>query len=287
MRDFASDTPANLTRKWVARIAQNNNRIKASDLYCGRSFSEALLATTTLNARLLVASAGLGLIDALSKIPSYSATFTPGTDDYAINKLRNGHALDWWRSLNLVSPYAVPLDTTNYDFVMVAMSSPYFGLIIEQLAELPSSERHKLRLFLRLKKTELPHSLSNYLMPYDARLDQAKGPNPGTMNDFPQRALRHFAEKIFPQALNGTAMLHQEIVSASLVGLTPPSRIPGRKVSNEEILRLIEQYWNTEATSAAKTVRLFRDKLGVACERKRLHTLFTQVSSSKASQVKK
>ena len=265
----------------MTRISANNNRRKASNLYCGRSFSEAWIATTALSARLLVASAGLGLIDALSEIPSYSATISSGSSDCVINKLRTGHAIDWWIALNRKSPYAVPLDTANYDLVMIAMSIPYFGLIREQLAELPSSERLKLRLFLRLGKAELPGDLSDYLMPYDARLDQAKGPNPGTLSDFSQRALRHFAEKIFPQALNGDAELHQKIVKESLIGLTPPSRAPGRRVSNDDILHLIEQYWSEETTSPSKMLRVFRDEIGVACEQKRFHSLFIQIAASK------
>lgn len=283
IRSLPNDTIENLTEQWITRISENHDTIRVSDLYCGRSFSEALIATTALRARLLVASAGLGLIDCMSEIPSYSATISSGTDDCVINRLQSGHNLDWWRAINLASPYAIPLETNNYDLVMVAMSIPYFNLIKDQLTELPSSEQRKLRLFLRLKTEDLPGSLSRNLMPYDARLDQKKGPNPGTMSDFAQRALRHFSENIFSKSINGDAIEHQKYVADSLMGFLPPSLISGRRTSDQDILHLIEKYWITKSPSASKMLRLFRDELGVACEQKRFRCLYSQVSITKAS----
>lgn len=63
--------------EWVRRLDRAGPAATASGLYCGRAFRQAESAALRLNAGLLIVSAGLGLVAAASKVPSYSLTIVP------------------------------------------------------------------------------------------------------------------------------------------------------------------------------------------------------------------
>jgi len=78
------------------------NAVKLRDLYCGEAWQQTLrlekiASLAGFAPRLLVASAGLGLRDADSLAPSYSATFSRGHLDSVATD--NEEAKNWWSSL--------------------------------------------------------------------------------------------------------------------------------------------------------------------------------------------
>ena len=275
---FESANVSDLADKWITTLVETNERSLAETLYCGRVFTEVKCAVALLDAKLFITSAGLGLIDSTQKVPPYSSTISKGSSDYVLDKLTEGNVSDWWDALNRKSPFSVAFTTYPYELILIAMSLPYFRLIEQQLIELNASEKSKLRLFLRVNKNDISSCLLPYLMPYDERFDSQNGPNRGTLNDFPQRALRHFVESILTNTSNHSCENHSVLVEDVLKELQPYKIIAGAKCTDDEISDLILKYRSKCLSSPSKMLRFFRDSLGIACEQKRFQRLFHNVT---------
>ena len=100
-------------------------------------------------------------------------------------------------------------------------------------------------------------------MPYDDRLESVDGYS-GTRADFPQRAMRHFVERLEAQKLSLTNA--HEAVTRSL-----------RRYSNQEITRLIREQWETADGRSTTLLRYLRDEAFVSCEQSRFAQLFRSV----------
>jgi hypothetical protein len=276
--EFQSARASDLADKWITTLIETNQKTLAENLYCGRVFTEVKCAVALLNAKLFITSAGLGLIESTQEVPTYSSTISKGSSDYVLDKLTEGNVSDWWKALNRKSPFSVAFNTYPYELILIAMSLPYFRLIEQQLIELNASEKSKLRLFLRVDSNDISTCLVPYLMPYDDRFDSQNGPNRGTLNDFPQRALRHFVESILTTTSNHSCENHSVLVENVLKKLQPYKIIAGARCSDDEISDLILKHRSECLSSPSKMLRFFRDSLGIACEQKRFQRLFHNVT---------
>lgn len=255
-------------------------RTSVRRLYCGRSFCEALLASGALDARLLVASAGFGLVANDAELPSYSVTIVPGSEDYILSRT-DGGAKDWWRAISARSAHAVPLAPDSTDLFLVAVSRAYLFVLQDELTRWSPENREKLRLFIRISPTEVDAALRPYLMPYDARFDHPDGPNPGTLSDFAQRAARHFAESILPKLTDGRSDQHARLVNQYLSEFRPIDLPKRTRATDHEVMAFIHRHWIAAQGQSSRMLRVLRDDLGVACEQKRFQELFKQVRQAK------
>lgn len=286
VQDLCKGTVQEVANQWVQALDRQIRRTPLMGVYCGRGFSEALRTTQLLKATLLVVSAGLGLVNANSSIPTYGATVTNGSSDNILAKLTDGDADSWWRVINEVSPFSEPLTTETFDLVLIAVSRPYFSLLRPTLEKLPEAEKRKLRLFLSMSIDELPPSLRELLMPYGSRFDHSDGPLPGTKSDFTQRAMRHFADLINgSDSHNEDPFRHSQRVETELQSLSPPTRPVRVKLPDSEIEGLIKKHWGDTGGTSSKTLRYLRDVLSVACEQKRFQNIFNQVKIARVSKV--
>src|SRR5215468_4333177 len=64
--------------EWVARVWKAPPAASAREVYCGRSFQEALAAARGTQTSLRIISAGLGLIDEQDSVPAYNLTLVRG-----------------------------------------------------------------------------------------------------------------------------------------------------------------------------------------------------------------
>lgn len=267
---------------WAARLRTQAPVGRAADLYCGRGFSEAKRAAASLGASLLVASAGLGLIDSAAQVPSYEATVSPGAPDSVRALLTDGTTGDWWTALCAASPFSVALDDFDGSLLLVAVSSAYFEMMRPGLERWALRNPDGLRLFLRIDPASIPEVLRPCLMPYDSRLNDPAG-CPGTESDFVQRALADFAGHILDRNGLSTCSGDAERVRARLA----PWRIPDRPVRNAatdaQISDLILVHWESVGGRSGRMLRKLRDDLGVACEQGRFKTLFHKVSAIRES----
>lgn len=241
--------------------------VPAVDLYVGRSFQLARQAADLATADIMIVSAGLGLVSGGTTIPWYEATVSGSG---SIAKRFDKQPREWWRLLQNESPYASSWPPSER-LLLVAVSSPYLQMIVEDLAIHPTEN---LRIFTRACPKTVPPSIRCALMPYGRSFDGPESPIPGTMTDFASRALYHFTQSIFNVAPKAGLDEHRRMVSALMDQWSPPVRRVGRTATDQEIIALIGGRASDVEWRASRMLRLLRDELGVACEQKRFGKLF-------------
>ncbi|PCD03379.1 hypothetical protein COC42_03005 [Sphingomonas spermidinifaciens] len=280
-----ADLP-NLADDWARRLARERARFRGDEIYGGRSFREAIAAARLLDARLMVVSAGLGLIDAEASVPPYACTVLIGApDSISARIIGEFDSAAWWRKLNQASPFAVALHdvaSRNDGLICAALSEAYIDMIAADLLSLPRTVLARLRLFTRAPADQIPATLRDFLMPYDDRLDGPDSSNRGTRSDFAGRALRHFAEVIADNVDARDAHAHAEAVSHALEGWRLPTQFARTRHDDAALLDLIRANWDAEGGSSSRLLRRFRDDLGIACEQGRFAQLARIVRRERA-----
>jgi hypothetical protein len=155
-------------------------------------------------------------------------------------------------------------------------------MIAPELASLDPSLRNRLRIFTGSAKAPLPSILGEFVMPYDGRLNGIAG-RAGTVSDFAQRALRHFAEVVLAGKGDASASDHRQAVLASLDGLEAPVQCRGRAATDSEITNLLRANWGQGGASSGHLLRHLRSSLGIACEQKRFARLLAAVRQEVAA----
>ena len=270
-RDIASGGLSRVVAQWGRTLEAPAERAPARDVYCGRSFAEALSASAHAGAELRVVSAGLGLVPADIGIPTYSATISPGSEDSILAKMVGVTASAWWDDLVKESRFSKTTGPGEFDRIWVALSGPYLDMIRHTLEGWVSEGFEGLRIFG--KPTVLPNDLIPFAMPYDDRLNDPTGPIPGTEGDFAQRALAHFSKLAVRDRLTS---IEEDFVTvqSSLFGLTAPQKPNRQPKTDPEIRTIIRTEARSIGWSSSKMLRHLRDKLDIACEQKRFQKLF-------------
>lgn len=266
-----------LVVEWSKRIAAAEPRFRSDEIYGGRGFREAEFAAELLDAKLLVVSAGLGLIEAKTSVPPYACTVLMGAPDSVARQVVHPFdAAAWWLKLTERSPFSVPLNevaSRDRGLICAALSAAYLNMIAKDLVDLGHARLNRLRIFTRAPIDRTPHALRNYIMPYDDRLDGPDSPHRGTRSDFASRALRHFAEITADERGQQDADEHAELVRRALVDWRPPTQVTRLRHDDATLLNLIRLNWDVEGGSSARLLRRLRDGLGVACEQRRFSKL--------------
>ena len=270
-RDIASGSLSKVVAQWGRLLGVSEERAPAREVYCGRSFTEALAATAQAGAELRVVSAGLGLVPADTGIPNYSATIRPGSEDSILAKLAGVTASSWWDALASKSRFSKTTGPEEFDRIWIALSRPYLDMVKHTLEGWISDGFEGLRIFS--KPTVLPAGLIPFALPYDDRLNDPKGSIPGTEGDFAQRALAHFSKLA---ARDRLASVEEDfvIVQSSLFGLTAPQKPSRQSKTDPEIRSIIRVEARSIGWNSSKMLRHLRDELDIACEQKRFQKLF-------------
>jgi len=253
-------------RYWLNRLAGLMCTVRADKLYSGRGFAEARRAAELLGAPLKIISAGLGLVDAAAEVPAYEATIAPGSLDTISSHLKVTPER-WWAALRCYQQFEWPTDA---QLLLIAASGPYLKMIEQDLLEL---QVDRLRLFTRADIGSLAAPLRSAVMPYDDRLDAGDG-RPGTVADFAQRAMAHFAEHVLLRAPAGGLEDHARMVLSHLGPLTAPAKRVGRRATDDEIRAAIAAHFEAVGGQSSQMLRKLRDELGLACEQSRFRDLF-------------
>lgn len=274
-----------LANQWVRRLAAEPTRFRGEEIYGGRGFKEAVDAAGSLNARLLVVSAGLGLIDVSTAVPPYACTVLGGAMDSIRSRVVGELSVGgWWRALCELSPFAVNLHdaaAASDGLIFVALSEAYIEMIEDDLLALPALTLSRTRLFTRAPLNRVSEALHPFVMPYDDRLDGPDSPNRGTRIDFASRALRHFVELTISDPPGRSVAEHSAAVATVQQGWRMPARTQRVRYDDVELLNLIRAHWDTERGSSSRLLRRFRDDLGIACEQSRFAELARTVRSER------
>jgi hypothetical protein len=272
--------------EWGGRLSAAADRFPARDIYGGRSFQEAALAAELLGARLLIVSAGLGLVNAGDRVPPYACTVVVDAPDSIASRVVDGYSVaDWWRALNAVSPFSKPLAAvvgSTDGLICAALSDTYIEMIADELCRLPPAALARLRLFTRAPLKRVAPGLRKFVMPYDDRLDGPDSPVRGTRGDFAGRAVHHFAEFVIREIDSRSADEHATAVLAAQKSWRMAERFNRQRLDDAAVLDLIRAHWQAEHGSTARLLRRLRDDLGVACEQGRFAHLARKVRSEKA-----
>lgn len=268
---------SSLARRWASEVGQAKSRLPAAKLYSGRAFREAERAAAPISARVYVLSAGLGLIPVDLEVPSYSLTVANGVDNILarLEGPEDRSPGNWWRELLSAlgsRGFEALLDETP-GLVLLACGGAYLAMIEDELRELPEAKLDRLRLFSATPEAAVAERLRPFLMAYDRRLEVLPRRS-GTLADFAQRALRHFAEVILPGAPKAGAADHRAAVIAALDGVEAPAKRRGKSLGDDEIIALIVDHWQACSGRSSTMLRRLRDDLGVACEQNRFKSLF-------------
>lgn len=228
-------------------------------------------AASVLGAPWYVVSAGLGLIRYDQLVPAYECTVAVGTDlDRRLRALGH-HAAQWWNALTDTSP--APLSRLIAEApTLLALPSGYLRLVQDDLAQVTPAKARSLRIFTSAAGAQcLPYHLQGCVMPYDDRLETVCG-YAGTRSDFAQRALRHFVEVL--QATGMPLKESHEAVAASLASRRRRQRSMGQRMTDDEILKVLETQWTRHSGSSTRLLRYLRDEARISCEQKRFSRLW-------------
>lgn len=273
-----------LAMHWNAVLEANRGSVEAQALYQGRSFSDARASALAVDGDLYVLSAGLGLVPGQEVVPAYDLTISDGPGSIAsqLQRLRRTPA-DWWSALTTVrkqpSPILQLLNQPQTTHVWLAMPSTYLEMIAVELEMLDANlARQKLRIFTSIRGTQsLPANVRACALPYDLRLESTEFS--GTVNDFPQRCLRHFATELRCHTSNLAEA--NACVSESLKSFSQPIKPSRTKLSDDEIVGIIEAAWTTHEGSSVRLLRHLRDDALVSCEQGRFRRLWLKVKEYK------
>jgi hypothetical protein len=285
MSELQPTSVGELARDWSTRLARADQRFRGDEIYGGRGFREATLAAELLDAKLMVVSAGLGLIDGSESVPPYACTVLTGAPDSVAGRVIDQFdAASWWRTLTKKSPFSLALhEVASRDdgLICAALSEAYINMIAEDLLGLGQNKLRQLRIFTRAPIEHVPEDLRTYMMPYDDRLDGPDSAHRGTRSDFASRALRHFVEITADDARVLDAEAHAEVVRTALAEWRPPTQFVRVRHDDATMLDLIRANWDAEQGSSSRLLRRLRDKLGVACEQGRFAQLARVVRSER------
>jgi len=277
---------ADLASDWARCLADSPMRFQASEIYGGRGFQEAVAAAALLDARLMIVSAGLGLIFASERMPAYACTVLVDAEDSIGARALGGFNIrGWWKVLTDVSPFSrsLPEIASEQDgLICAALSDNYIDMIADDLVNLPEEIRGRLRLFTRAPLDRVVAPLRRFVMPYDDRLDGPDSPIRGTRSDFAGRAVRHFAGLVGAEAGSASASDHAEAITAAMAGWRLPPRVDRIRHDDAALLDLMRTHWEAENGSSSRLLRHFRDELGIACEQSRFAGLARIVRSERA-----
>ncbi|KPF54080.1 hypothetical protein IP65_09785 [Novosphingobium sp. AAP1] len=271
---------------WVCRLAAADDVFPARTIYGGRSFREAALAAELLDARLMVVSAGLGLVSADARVPPYSCTVLINAPDSIASRVTGDFSItDWWQALGAASPFSQSfqkaVSVTN-GLICAALSDTYIEMVTDDLCALPAAILARVRLFTRAPLDRVAPALRPLVMPYDDRLDGPDSPVRGTRGDFAGRALHHFAKYIHVAGDRRSVGDHCAAVGSALTGWRFAARFDRQRLDDDAVLALVRKHWDVERGSTARLLRRLRDDLGVACEQGRLANLARQVRKERA-----
>ncbi|MBX9456181.1 MAG: hypothetical protein KL863_09230 [Rhizobium sp.] len=280
-RDLPIGTLGQVAEAWMAKVATVEDLAPAKDVYCGRSFVEAMKAADFAQADLHIVSAGLGLIHRKQDIPSYNLTVSKGSQDCILGKLQDHGDNDWWAALGGHKTLNDLLDRSS-DLIIIALPSPYLRMVAPGLQGVPDALCERIRIVGGRDVPDLNPRLEHVRLPYDDRLDGPQSTLPGTRSDFASRAVRHFVENVLAAAPHATAKEHAELVEVALAGWDRPSPKSGTRMSDCDLKSIVRDHWSRADGQSTKLLRILRDELNIACEQKRFARLTAEIREERA-----
>ena len=264
-----------VAKAWLGRLesAAPSAGVIASELYAGRSFVRVRNVANDLGCRFFVVSAGLGLLDGATAVPSYDLTLSDTGDGALWQRLTHTpRPSEWWSSLE-ASPFASSLKglCAGRARILVALTQPYAEMVGVSLARLPQADRSRLRILGFGLKPYLSPELHQQLITYDDRLNQHI---PGTRLDGASRALAHFSGLVAACPM-ANAEADQRLVDAALSTVKLVAPASRKRVSDAALAKYVARFVR-HGLSATTALKRLRSETQVACEERRFRRLYEE-----------
>lgn len=276
--DLAPGPQDTVAQRWLARVRAASAIDRADTLYRGRGVLRLKRLAGRTRASLFVVSAGLGLLRANTRIPSYDLSVST-TMPAAIQKrvLGKFSAQHWWASVQqskFAAPIAEVFGGPPNGLVLLALNSAYVPLVTQELSDLSGEQRGRIRLF-GASDAKYSSELRAMLMPYDARLDRLVS---GSKVDFAQRAAEHFicgceANSGFPTTLAA----QRDWVELELSRVVAPE-VPKRRPADDNEIRRLAAKFAAQGVGQSRALAILRREQGIACEQGRFRRLYREVT---------
>lgn len=265
-----------LAEAWRGLVGRALPEGPVQSLYQGRSIADAVAAAAYLESSWYVVSAGLGLVRSDQPVPAYECTVAARSELGGRLKLLGATAVDWWNAITAHQPYPLSRLIAQSP-TLLALPSSYLRMIHDDLARVSPAEVGQLRIFTSTAGLQfVPEHLADCVMPYDDRLESVRN-YAGTRSDFAQRALRHFVE-----ALGAASLPLDEAratVSAALARLPQRRQSVGKRMSDDEIRRVLTEQWSQHGGSCTRLLRYLRDEAHISCEQKRFSRIWNALAA--------
>ncbi len=263
-----------LLNEWTTRINRAEKKVEAKELYTGRGFLEIKKLAEERNIPFHIISAGMGLISATEKVPSYDLTVAGNGSVSVLNKLDNDNFDPrlWWNGINRSkgpNPLANLIRSKRDRIVLISLTNTYYGLVESDLLTLDDTDLKRVRI-TGLKAERVSSKLERSILPYNINFDGPNSPLPGTRSDFPQRTCVHYIRNVLCYGFKND----RSRVSRLMKRLSPPRQVTRKRLSDREILQIMKSRIRDEQTTSAKMLRYLRDDRRVACEQTRCSQLY-------------
>lgn len=300
LRRYCGKDPKFAARAWAETLQAQFPDGTAAEIYSGSHWIESMAcrqsgAKAFRDSKLLVLSAGYGLIDHQAEIVNYSASFAAGPDSMmnlawpSQESVKTRQAC-WWSWLNRAWGHGglndYFSDSQTDEVVLVILSREYYGAVERELIELISGG---LNLFIVsagvfANLATVSPVVRTRVLPFTDRF-KALDPYLAKTNVSLNARLANWLVQNHAQDLaSGGAGLMEKMRELS-ASLPPPVRKPVSPMTDEEVLDFIRTHYPREGDSATRLLRHLRDKLGKSCEQKRFGALFKRFISSQQPQL--
>ena len=257
-----------VTSNWSNIIENSKPKHIADNLYSGGGFKK--LSKNLSDNSFYIVSAGLGLINSNTLIPSYECTVSRGKINSIVDFFNGEFNLDeWWKFLisTKYSSGSIHQITANADYIFISVTADYLKMIANDL----KSIEKPFYIFTGSAELALELGFKKNLMPYNEVFDGPDGTLRGTNRDFPQRSHADFIRRL--KLFNNNFEKAYMSVKNDMRNWRPPTKHNNAKKSDEEIFNLIKSH-EGKFTKVSDLLHYFRYELKVACEEKRFKSLY-------------
>lgn len=266
--------------------------LPACDLYAGGFWAIArslpLLAHSRgMSARLLVASAGYGLVGAEAELKPYSATFAGGVDSVVRSKasrgVREGQLREWWAQLSLwkgPSGHRGPRSLRQIarrapaSSLLVVASPIYVCAMADDLLEAAKALTRPESLVIVSSRSGFPPALLQHLVPSVAALQPCLG---GSLSSLHARTARHILQRAqLPLDAAALRTTYDRLASHT----ERPAAQVRKPLGDGEVRAFIRSHLKASTKQSLTALLGIYRRSGFRCEQSRFRALFREVRES-------
>jgi hypothetical protein len=257
---------------------KNTNCLKtdliiAKELYKGHSWKEILKSVDILSqkfeTKLLISSAGYGLIDSYKEISSYQATFSRNNTN-SIHNFKNNTLINpttiWWDNINT---FNISTFSKN-SYLFITVSYEYLIAMQNTIQELIENFGNNIFIII-LSKEKLPKTYNNHILRFDTRFNSF---DKGTNSSLISRFTKWLFSEISTKDLELNHKILQNHIDNFLSNFSTYTMPIRKQLSDLEILNIInKQISLKKITSKTKGLTDLRLQ-GYACSQDRYGRLY-------------